>query len=163
MKHFLLGLVLLCLGVGTKVSANTAEATVNRTLDALHHNASVANFEAYFSLYHDNAIFIGTDASEVWDKETFKAYAKPHFDKGTGWTYYPRDRHIYFSPDRNIAWFDELLDNKSLGETRGTGVLIKVGEDWKLAQYHLAIPIPNSIADSVAEQIKTMDNEKAPL
>lgn len=165
MKSVLLSWLLLWVSVGiaTSVSANTDRVLVNRALDALHHNASVANFEAYFSLYHDNAIFIGTDASEVWDKETFKAYAKPHFDKGTGWTYYPRDRHIYFSPDRNIAWFDELLDNKSLGETRGTGVLIKVGEDWKLAQYHLAIPIPNSIADSVAEQIKTMDNEKAPL
>ena len=146
MKSVLLSWLLLWVSVGiaTSVSANTDRVLVNRALDALHHNASVANFEAYFSLYHDNAIFIGTDASEVWDKETFKAYAKPHFDKGTGWTYYPRDRHIYFSPDRNIAWFDELLDNKSLGETRGTGVLIKVGEKY-------------------AEQIKTMDNEKAPL
>lgn len=163
MRYLLLGFLLLCLGVGTNVSANTDKISVNRTLDALHHNASVADFQGYFDLYHDSAIFIGTDASEVWNKETFKAYAKPHFDKGTGWTYLPRNRHIYFSSDRNVAWFDELLDNKSLGETRGTGVLIKAGEDWKLTQYHLAIPIPNSLADSVAEQIKSMDKEKAPL
>lgn len=164
MKSLLLSWLLLWVGaaIATSVSANTDKVSVNRTLDALHHNASVASFEAYFNLYHESAVFIGTDASEVWDKEAFKSYAKPHFDKGTGWTYHPKDRHIYFSPDRNIAWFDELLDNRSLGETRGTGVLIKVGEDWKLTQYHLAIPIPNSLADSVAEQIKTMDNEKAP-
>ena len=165
MKSVLLSWLLLwvSIGIATSVSANTDRVLVNRVLDALHHNASVANFESYFSLYHENAIFIGTDASEVWDKETFKAYAKPHFDKGTGWTYHPRDRHVYFSPERNTAWFDELLDNNNLGETRGTGVLIKVGDDWKLTQYHLAIPIPNSLADSVADQIKTSNNEKAPL
>lgn len=154
MKYLLLGLLMLT--IATNVSANTNRDLVNQTLDALHHNASVADFDAYFNLYHDSAVFIGTDASEVWNKEAFKAYAKPHFDKGKGWTYHPRDRHVYFSPDKNVAWFDELLDNKGLGETRGTGVLIKTGSDWKLTQYHLTIPIPNALANAVAEQIKAM-------
>ena len=154
MKYLLLGLLMLT--IATNVSANTNRDLVNQTLDALHHNASVANFDAYFNLYHDSAVFIGTDASEVWNKEAFKAYAKPHFDKGKGWTYHPRDRHVYFSPDNNVAWFDELLDNKGLGETRGTGVLIKVGRDWKLTQYHLTIPIPNALAGAVADQVRAM-------
>ena len=154
MKYLLLGLLMLT--IATNVSANTNRDLVNQTLDALHHNASVADFDAYFSLYHDSAVFIGTDASEVWNKEAFKAYAKPHFDKGKGWTYHPRDRHVYFSPDNNVAWFDELLDNKGLGETRGTGVLIKVGRDWKLTQYHLTIPIPNALAGAVADQVRAM-------
>ena len=68
----------------------------------------------------------------------------------------PQDRHVYFSPDKNVAWFDELLDNKGLGETRGTGVLIKVGRDWKLTQYHLTIPIPNALAGAVADQVRAM-------
>lgn len=154
MKYLLLGLLMLT--IATNVSANTNRDLVNQTLDALHHNASVADFDAYFNLYHDSAVFIGTDASEVWNKEAFKAYAKPHFDKGKGWTYHPRDRHVYFSPDNNVAWFDELLDNKGLGETRGTGVLIKVGRDWKLTQYHLTIPIPNALAGAVADQVRAM-------
>ncbi|MCG8494993.1 MAG: nuclear transport factor 2 family protein [Enterobacterales bacterium] len=154
MKYLLLGLVMLA--VATTAVANNDRDAVNQTLNALHHNASIADFEQYFGLYHDSAIFIGTDASEVWTKEAFKAYAKPHFDKGRGWTYHPRDRHIYFSPKHDVAWFDELLDNESLGETRGTGVLIKEGAKWKVTQYHLTIPIPNALADSVASQIKTM-------
>ena len=154
MKYLLLGLI--ALAVETTAFANDDHNSVHQTLNALHHNASIANFDKYFSLYHDSAIFIGTDASEVWTKEAFQAYAKPHFDKGRGWTYQPRNRHVYFSPSHDVAWFDELLDNESLGETRGTGVLIKEGETWKVTQYHLTIPIPNAIADSVAQQIKTM-------
>jgi hypothetical protein len=52
-----------------------------------------------------------------------------------------------------VAWFDELLDNKKLGETRGTGVLVKQNGEWKVSQYHLTIPIPNALASSVAELI----------
>ena len=131
------------------------EIKVNKVLDSLHQFASDANFDSYFSLYSDNAIFIGTDASEVWTKSAFKAYAQPHFSKGRGWTYTPHSRHIYFSNNRDVAWFDELLDNDSLGVTRGTGVLILENHKWKVSQYHLTIPVPNALADSVAEQIKS--------
>ena len=85
----------------------------------------------------------------------FKAYAQPHFSKGRGWAYTPHSRHIYFSNNRDVAWFDELLDNDSLGVTRGTGVLILENHKWKVSQYHLTIPVPNALADSVAEQIKS--------
>ncbi|MBR9790137.1 MAG: nuclear transport factor 2 family protein [Gammaproteobacteria bacterium] len=127
---------------------------VSTVLDSLHRYASEAKFDSYFNLYSDEAIFIGTDASETWTLEEFKNYTKPVFDRGSGWTYKSRDRHIYFSPNKDVAWFDELLDNASLGLTRGTGVLVKTDAGWKVTQYHLTIPIPNDIADSVAEQIK---------
>ncbi len=78
MKYLLLSLVMLA--AATAAVANDDRDAVNQTLNALHHNASVADLDEYFSLYHDSAIFIGTDASEVWTKEAFKAYAKPHFD-----------------------------------------------------------------------------------
>jgi len=152
MKHILLSLLLF---IGFSAHAENNQEQVNSTLNALHHNASVANFTEYFNLYHQNAVFIGTDATEVWTKEEFQAYAKPHFDKGKGWTYHPRDRHIYFSANEDVAWFDELLDNDSLGETRGTGVLVKEGGVWKVTQYHLTIPIPNALAGAIAEQIKS--------
>ena len=70
MKYLLLGLVMLA--VATTAVANNDRDAVNQTLNALHHNASIADFEQYFGLYHDSAIFIGTDASEVWTKEAFK-------------------------------------------------------------------------------------------
>ena len=139
-------------------NSKSDETEVSLVLNVLHEKASVADYEGYFALYATNAVFIGTDAHEVWSIDDFKAYAKPHFDKGTGWTYLPRNRHIYFSLDAQVAWFDELLDNKKLGETRGTGVLIKTDGTWKVSQYHLAIPIPNSLASSVALQIKKLKN-----
>lgn len=136
--------------------ADENSKSVEFVLNELHRHASEANFDAYFNVYHDDAIFIGTDASEVWTKDAFMQYAKPHFDNGTGWTYSPTTRHVYFSPSKDVAWFDELLLNEKLGETRGTGVLIKEGNTWKVSQYHLTIPIPNSIASDVAKQIKAL-------
>ncbi len=130
---------------------------VSQVLDQLHQAASEAHQEAYFSLYSDDAIFIGTDATEVWTMAQFKAYATPAFSSGKGWTYVSHDRHIYFSTDKKIAWFDELLDNAGLGLTRGTGVLEKIDGRWKVKQYHLTIPVPNALAGEVARQIKALN------
>lgn len=151
MKHLLAYIFIV---FSSATMADDRHQAVNSVLDALHNNAAIANFTGYFDLYSDEAVFIGTDASEVWEMDEFKAYAKPHFDQGRGWTYVARDRHIYFSQHGHVAWFDELLDNASLGETRGTGVLVKEGDKWKIAQYHLTIPIPNALADDIAGQIK---------
>ena len=56
------------------------------------------------------------------------------------------ERHIDFSPDKSVAWFDELLTNENLGLTRGTGVLVRSGDAWLITQYHLTIPVPNELA-----------------
>ncbi len=69
MKYLLLGLVMLA--VATTAVANNDRDAVNQTLNALHHNASIADFEQYFGLYHDSAIFIGA-ALLIWDMLTSK-------------------------------------------------------------------------------------------
>ena len=86
--------------------------------------------------------------------EAFKAYALPRFQKGGGWTYKPTSRHVYLSPDGRTAWFDEILVNENYGETRGTGVLVKTTRGWKVAQYHLTVPVPNELLREVVEMIK---------
>ena len=138
----------------TTVSHADQLTDVDTVIDNIHQYASEARFDDYFALYDNDAIFIGTDASETWTLDEFKAYAKPVFSRGVGWTYTSKERHIYFSPNQDVAWFDELLDNASLGLTRGTGVLVNKDSGWKVTQYHLTIPIPNDIADDVARQIK---------
>ncbi|MGD9689642.1 MAG: nuclear transport factor 2 family protein [Phycisphaerales bacterium] len=130
------------------------DAQIARELDDFHAAAAAAEFDRYFEHFAPEGVFIGTDARERWTVEEFKAYARPHFDKGRGWTYTPRDRHIGLSPDRRFAWFDEKLDHAKYGECRGTGVLRKIGESWKLCQYHLTVPVPNEIMDRVVRQIK---------
>ena len=135
------------------------EARVSAALDTLHAAASEADFGRYFALYAPQAIFLGTDATERWTKEAFMAYAKPYFDQGRGWTYHMIERHITISADDNTAWFDERLDNASLGETRGSGVLIRSGDRWQIVQYNLTIPIPNALAGDVVRQIRAQEAE----
>jgi hypothetical protein len=149
----LTALIWTCL---TPLQAAPAAKQVNLVLDQLHETAAKADFSGYFKLFHPEAVFIGTDASERWDLATFKAYAKPHFEAGRGWTYKPRERHIQFSPDGRTAWFDELLDHAQYGTCRGTGVLLRGSkpEDWKLAQYHLTIPVPNELVQDLMTLIK---------
>jgi ketosteroid isomerase-like protein len=133
-------------------SAETAAVAV--VLDAFHAAAARADEAAYFALLAPNAVFLGTDATERWDKAAFRAFAHPYFAAGKGWTYTPRDRHVGFSPDGRVAWFDELLDNASYGECRGTGVLQRVGDGWKIVQYNLSVPMPNALAKELVARIR---------
>ncbi len=132
------------------------ERAVSAVLDALHDAASKADFDRYFGLFAEDAVFLGTDATERWSVADFKAYAKPIFEEGRGWTYTPTERHVYLARDGQTAWFDERLENANLGETRGAGVLVREGGAWKIAQYNLTIPIPNALAREVVRMIRAM-------
>ncbi|WP_420478531.1 nuclear transport factor 2 family protein [Brevundimonas sp. FT23028] len=133
-----------------------AEAEIGRVLDQLNVASTAADTEAYFGLFTPDARFIGTDATERWSLPEFRAYAEPYFRQGRGWTYTPRDRVISLAPIdcRCIAWFDEVLDNASYGVTRGSGVLRKTGDGWKIEQYVLSFTIPNDRARAVVEAVR---------
>lgn len=132
-------------------------ARIAATLDAFHAAASKADFETYFAILAPDGVFLGTDATERWTVDEFKAYAKPFFDKGQGWTYtsIADKRFITIANDAKTAWFDELLANEKYGTCRGSGVLRKMGNDWRIAQYNLAFMIPNDAAKDVVALIKT--------
>ena len=137
---------------------------INATLDAFHHAASIADGAHYFALFAANGVFIGTDASERWTVQQFRAYAEPYFSKGRGWTYVPRARHVVMAdiPCHCVASFDEMLDNSSYGTTRGTGMLVLEAGSWKIAQYSLSIPIPNDLAPTIATRIKAFEKPQTP-
>ena len=82
-------------------------------------------------------------------------FAKPYFDKGKAWNFTAVERHIYYSTDQKMAWFDELL-NTQMKICRGSGVLIKIGNQWKIKHYVLSMTIPN---DNTNEVVKI----KAPI
>lgn len=121
---------------------------VNQLVDLWHKAASEANFKQYFDVMADDAIFIGTDATEYWNKQEFENYAKPHFDKGKAWSFTTLERHIYFDSTGKTAWFDELLDTQ-MKICRGSGVLVKTGGQWKIKHYVLSMTIPNETSKSV--------------
>ncbi|WP_434037126.1 nuclear transport factor 2 family protein [Formosa sp. 4Alg 33] len=125
-------------------------------LDAWHKAAADANFNSYFNLMTTDAVFVGTDASEHWELEAFKAYSKPHFDKGSAWTFTALERHIFLG-DAHIAWFDELL-NTQMGVCRGSGVMKFDGQSWKVAHYVLSATIPNDKMNAVIPLKRTEDS-----
>ena len=138
----------------TPVHATPSEDAANKLLNGFHGAASKAQFSEYFATFAPDGVFIGTDATERWTVEQFKAYAKPHFDKGRGWTYTVAERHLNVSADGKHASFDELLDNAGLGRCRGTGVLRLIDGQWRVEQYHLTIPVPNALADEIVKRIR---------
>ena len=152
MKKILAVLIVLTLsGCKSMMENQTISKTnINSTLDVWHKAAADANYNDYFSLMTDDAVFIGTDATENWNKTTFQAYTKPHFDKGKAWSFTALERHIYFDETGKTAWFDELLDTQ-MKICRGSGVLIKIGKEWKIKHYVLSMTIPN---DNSIEVIK---------
>ncbi len=150
MKKLLLTLVLI-----TQLSFAQDKQTINTILDNWHKAAAQANFNAYFDVLHEQSIYIGTDATENWTKPQFIAFAKPYFDKGKAWNFTVLERNIYFSKDGKTAWFDELL-NTQMKICRGSGVLVKVKNTWKIKHYVLSMTIPN---DNTNEVIKV----KAPI
>ena len=135
----------------TSVGAqNKDKAQIDSTLDNWHKAATDANFVNYFDALTDDSIFIGTDATENWTKPAFQAFAKPYFDKGKAWSFTSLERHIYFSTDKKMAWFDELL-NTQMKICRGSGVLVLIDGKWKIKHYVLSMTIPNDNVDEVVK------------
>lgn len=149
---------LAAVAIAAPATAQDERAAVDRVLDSLHAAASRAEAKTYWSLFREDAVFVGTDAAERWTIPQFKAYADPYFSQGKGWTYTVRDRQVTFGPaDCRCAWFEETLDSASYGTTRGTGVLLKGEGGWKIGQYSLSIPVPNDMAKDVTAQIKAFE------
>jgi hypothetical protein len=121
---------------------------IGTMLDGFNVAAAKADFTAYFNYYADESTFIGTDATEVWDKKTFMVWAKPYFDKKKTWNFTSLKRNIYFSKDGKLAWFDELLDTQ-MKICRGSGVVEKINGAWKVKQYVLSVTVPNEIVDKI--------------
>lgn len=132
------------------VDVEAERTAVDSVLSDFHRLASEADFDAYFALMAPDAVFIGTDATERWSVDEFRSYAEPT----SGWTYDMTERHVFVAADGRTAWFDERLDNARYGDTRGTGVLVNTDAGWKIAQYHLTIPVPNALAGEFVDRIR---------
>jgi hypothetical protein len=132
---------------------------VDKFVDAWHQAAAKADASAFFGAMGDNAIYIGTDATERWTKSEFIAFAKPYFDKGKAWDFKPRDRDVHVTSDGQYVWFSELLDTW-MGVCRGSGILSRTRDGFRIEQYHLSVTVPNAI---IKDFITLVDNfEKKP-
>ena len=149
-----------CKNKQTDSKSNTAiseKEVINTMLDAWHKSASDSKYDSYFDAMTAESVFIGTDASENWNKTDFEAFSKPFFDRGKAWDFKPLKRNIYVSSGEDFAWFDELLGTW-MGVCRGSGVLSKTDNNWKIEHYVLSVTIPNTHITDVIAIKKEMDS-----
>lgn len=146
-----------------KQKNNHHHREIAQALDNFHQAAANADTNTYFDLLTDDAVFLGTDATERWTKAEFKSFVVPYFSKGRGWLYQKTERNISDVVVGQIVLFDELLISESYGQCRGSGVLIKTEAGWKISQYNLSIPLPNELAKDITIQIKSAAKLKATI
>ncbi len=157
---------LLLLALASTPAAGSAadpKAAVAAVLDDWHKAAAAADEARYFGHFTADGVFMGTDATERWTRDEFRAWARPHFSKGKAWSFKAVSRHITLSKDGAVAWFDEALDTPNLGPSRGSGVLVKEGNTWKIAHYNLSVPIPNDLMGEVKRRIDVYFKAQAPV
>lgn len=160
---FLISILFLffsCTPQKSPFNTQTEKSTITHILNDWHQAASEADFDRYFGYLSDESIFMGTDETEYWNKSEFETFAKPYFDKGKAWDFKVVSRNLYLSNDGKMAWFDEVLDTPNLGPSRGSGVLSKNSDIWKIEHYNLSIPIPNDIVGDIVQEIRTFHNSK---
>ncbi len=139
------------------VNEVSEKKAINTMLDAWHKSASEAAYDSYFKSMAKASIFIGTDATENWSKKDFKVFSKPFFDRGEAWDFKSLERNVYISSGGKTAWFDELLDTW-MGVCRGSGVLAKTEDGWKIEHYVLSVTIPNEDIEEVIAIKKERDS-----
>lgn len=123
---------------------------LNALVNQWHQAAAKADFKAYFEITGEKFVFLGTDPKERWEKKEFEAFCKPYFEKGKAWNFTASNRKWVFSDNQNIAWFDEDLATWMKG-CRGSGVVEKINNEWKLVYYNLTVLIENEKIDEFIE------------
>ncbi|MEZ5084342.1 MAG: nuclear transport factor 2 family protein [Bacteroidales bacterium] len=153
MKKNILFLFLIFLSFSL-YAQDSMENDIDNFLTSWHEAAALGNQASYFEMIDESGIYIGTDSTEIWTKQEFYDWSTPHFSAGKTWNFKANSRNIYISDDKQMAWFDELI-NFSKGTLRGSGILIKRQKDWKILHYVLSLPVPNEKFEEVMEVINS--------
>lgn len=143
-------LFLLIISCASTKNNDQQKTEISTVLDNWHKAAADANYDNYFDTMSDESIYIGTDATENWNKKQFQAFAKPYFDKGKAWNFKAIERNIYFSKNGKNVWFDELLSTQ-MKLCRGSGVMVQENGQWKIKHYVLSMTVPNDNMDEVVK------------
>lgn len=65
------------------------KSEINAVINQWHKAAADAKYHDYFNLMTDDAVFIGTDATENWNRKEFETYSKHILTK---------EKHGHFIP-----------------------------------------------------------------
>ena len=165
MKRFILAgsLPLLLLLISAGALAQDIDAAirqqVNVFIDEWHDDAAHAR-AAYFDKMAKDGVYIGTDKTELWRRDDFKAWAKKYFERKSAWAFKRIERNVYVGADKHTIWFDELLDT-SMGVCRASGVIYKTASGFEIKHYQLSIAVPNAVTAPVTKIIKDFEAKSA--
>ncbi len=126
---------------------------LNDFIDSWHEAAATADAEGFFGRMAPDGVYIGTDASERWLRDELRSWAKDAFERDSAWDFKASDRHLTITDDQQLAWWDEKLDTW-MGTCRGSGVLERSGDGWKIKHYQLAVTVPNEKIQQFIELVK---------
>ena len=129
-----------------------AQTEVNELMDNWHLAAASADEEVFFGSMTEDGVYLGTDAGERWMREEMRQWSAQYFERDSAWNFTPIERNVSFSSDESIGWFDELLDTW-MGTCRGSGIVVRTEEGWKIKHYHLSIAVPNEAVDGYLKLI----------
>jgi ketosteroid isomerase-like protein len=133
-----------------------ARAMIETVIDDWHDAAARSDLERYMAHLTDDAIFLGTDATERWTKAQLLEYARAPFAEGRGWVMRPVRRDVMIDRGGSLAFFDEDLEAVNLGAARGSGVLrLEPDGRWRIAHYNLAITVPNERFEAVRDLLRS--------
>lgn len=127
--------------------------TLNDLIDNWHIAAATADADEFFGSMTPNAVYIGTDAGERWQREELRRWAREAFERDSAWDFKPMERHVRIGEDGRTAWWDEKLDTW-MGVCRGSGVLVRTPDGWKIQHYHLSVTVPNEKIEEFMELMK---------
>ena len=145
----------ILIAAGMAMADHHDEAAISEVLDDFHDAAANGDKERYLGHLTDDAVFMGTDEWERWPKNPeFTDYVGSRFRDGAGWSYRSVDRNIRIADGGRLAWFDEVIFSEANGRFRGTGVLVREGEDWKIAHYAMSFLVFNEDWEAVIEMTK---------
>ncbi|MDB5747218.1 MAG: hypothetical protein JWP72_2066 [Massilia sp.] len=155
MKQLLLACCMLLLCSLTAQADPALKRQVNAFVDRWHADAAHSR-PAFFDKIARDGVYIGTDKTERWRRDEFKAWARPHFKRKSAWAFKPLRRNINFSEDQSIIWFDELLDTQ-MGICQASGVIRRKGNRFEIVHYQLSMAIPNEVGSQVTRLIKDFE------
>lgn len=146
-------IALAACSTGYTQDQTASRARINAAIDDFHAAAAQGDKARYLNHLTQDAVFLGTDEWERWPKEpTFRNYVDSRFENGVGWSYRSVERNVQLDEARGVAWFDEVVQSVTNGgRFRGTGVIVNIDGDWKIARYALSFLVFNEDWEAVLE------------
>lgn len=126
--------------------------SLNIFMEEWHLAAHNADAEGFFGRMSEDAIYLGTDASERWLRDELRQWAKKAFEREHAWSFTALERN--WKQEDGFWICDELLET-GMGICRSTAVLVPENGSWKIQHYQLSLAVPNEKIEAFKALVKS--------